>query len=159
MFLQALTIYEQAKQSTTACNVQTYTEALDVCVKSKSIAGMLKVMEDMRIAGCSPNAVTCSVVLIALSSKCSGIGEALQLIESLEGFDSKLVLCCQRLLAEVTKTDRQVHSSPLYKNFQFWPQKCNTKVDGYIVWLYLSNILTPTGSHGTVSKPQCQTLI
>jgi len=100
-------IYESAKQSSLLCSVQTYTEALDACVKSKNLAGVTRIMDDMRMAGCSPNAVTCSVVLVALGSKCSNVDEAHLLLTCLQGFDSILVHCCRNLLV-LPKSDNEV---------------------------------------------------
>lgn len=107
--MQALSIYNQAKQFNTVCSVQTYTEALDTCAKAKNIAGMTKVLDDMRAAACVPNAVTCTVLLVALSSKCSNNIEVSNLLRSLEGFDSKLARCCHSLLTDSSKTDQEVH--------------------------------------------------
>jgi pentatricopeptide repeat protein len=105
--VQVVRIYESAKQSSLLCSVQTYTEALDACVKSKNLAGVTRIMEDMRMAGCSPNAVTCSVVLVALGSKCSNVDEAHLLLTCLQGFDSILVHCCRNLLV-LPKSDNEV---------------------------------------------------
>lgn len=106
--MQALSIYDQAKQFNPVCSVQTYTEALDTCAKAKNIAGMIGVLNDMRTAASVPNAVTCTVLLIALSSKCSNNIEVSNLLQSLEGFDSELVQCCQCLLTDNAKTDQEV---------------------------------------------------
>lgn len=107
-FKDALSIYNQAKQFNTVCSVQTYTEALDTCAKAKNIVGMTRVLDDMGAAGCMPNAVTCTVLLVALSSKCSNNIEVSNLLRSLEGFDSKLAQCCHCLLTDSSKTDQEV---------------------------------------------------
>ncbi len=113
--MQVVHIYESAKQSSLLCSVQTYTEALDACVKSKNLAGVTRIMEDMRMAGCSPNAVTCSVVLVALGSKCSNVDEAHLLLTCLQGFDSILVHCCRNLLV-LPKSDNEVGTCKDFSN-------------------------------------------
>lgn len=107
-FKDALSIYDQAKQLNTVCSVQTYTEALDNCSKAKNIAGMIRVLDDMRAAAIVPNSVTCTVLLVALSSKCSNNFEVSSLLQSLNGFDSELVQGCHSLLTDSTKTDQEV---------------------------------------------------
>lgn len=106
--MQALSIYNKAKQFNSVCSVQTYTEALDTCAKAKNIGGMIKVLDDMRAAGCAPNAVTCTVLLVALSSKCSNNIEVSNLLHSLKSLNSKLAQCCHRLLTDSSKTDEEV---------------------------------------------------
>lgn len=107
--LQALAIYDQAKRLSTVCGVQTYTEALDTCAKSNNVMRMTMIMEDMKVAGCSPNAVTCSVVLVTLGSKCSNSNEVSQLLQCLESFESELMQCCCSLLTDPTRRDEEVH--------------------------------------------------
>ncbi|KAG0593000.1 hypothetical protein M758_1G288400 [Ceratodon purpureus] len=107
-YKDALSIYNQAKQFNKVCSVQTYTEALDTCAKAKNIGGMIRVLDDMRAAACVPNAVTCTVLLVALSSKCSNNIEVSNLLDSLKGFDSKLAQSCHYLLTDSSKPDQEV---------------------------------------------------
>lgn len=109
--MQVLSIYDQAKQLKTVCSVQTFTEALDACSKAKNIPAMIKVLDDMRAAACPPSAVTCTVLLVALSSKCSNDVEVFDLLHSLEVFDSELAQCCHLLLTNSSKTDTEVSHS------------------------------------------------
>jgi pentatricopeptide repeat protein len=126
--LQALSIYDQAKQFNTVCSVQTYTEALDTCAKAKNIAGMIRVLDDMRAAASAPNAVTCTVLLVALSSKCSNNIEVLNLLQSLEGFDSELIQCFHCLLTDSAKTDEEVNISFLEKAVNNFLKSFHAKV-------------------------------
>uniref|UniRef100_A0A7I4DQ64 PROP1-like PPR domain-containing protein n=1 Tax=Physcomitrium patens TaxID=3218 RepID=A0A7I4DQ64_PHYPA len=121
-FKEVLSIYDQAKQLKTVCSVQTFTEALDACSKAKNIPAMIKVLDDMRAAACPPSAVTCTVLLVALSSKCSNDVEVFDLLHSLEVFDSELAQCCHLLLTNSSKTDTEVFNL-LGRCFNHIPQE------------------------------------
>lgn len=81
------------------------------------------IMEDMKVAGCSPNAVTCSVVLVTLGSKCCSSNEVSHLLQGLERFESEPMQCCCSLLTDPTRRDEEVY-------IPHFPQRLSMKI-GY----------------------------
>ncbi|KAJ7564883.1 hypothetical protein O6H91_02G038200 [Diphasiastrum complanatum] len=101
-------VYEDVKGNSSLCNVYTYTEALDSCLKWGNWDKVAKVLYDMQLAGCVPNFVTCSVLLAALGSRCRNTEEANVIVAFLKAFDSKLAINVRRMLVEIFDTDFEV---------------------------------------------------
>merc|ERR1719214_140255 len=67
-------------------NKVTYNELLNAKVASKDRRGMWKVIEDMKAANCTPNAVTCSILLKALTehSHAQDVAETMELLMDMD---------------------------------------------------------------------------
>merc|ERR1719214_325590 len=70
-------------------NKVTYNELLNAKVASKDRRGMWKVIEDMKAANCTPNAVTCSILLKALTEH-SHIQDVTATMEVLQQMDEPM---------------------------------------------------------------------
>merc|ERR1719191_1240891 len=67
-------------------NKVTYNELLNAKVASKDRRGMWKVIEDMKAANCTPNAVTCSILLKALTehSHIQDVTDTMELLHQMD---------------------------------------------------------------------------
>merc|ERR1719191_2659464 len=67
-------------------NKVTYNELLNAKVASKDRRGMWKVIEDMKAANCTPNAVTCSILLKALTehSHIQDVTDTMELLKQID---------------------------------------------------------------------------
>ncbi|XP_024528672.1 pentatricopeptide repeat-containing protein At1g62680, mitochondrial [Selaginella moellendorffii] len=106
-YKEVLGIYDDVKRNSSLCNIYIFTEALDACVKWGNWSKLEGIFSDMKAARCDPNVVTCTVVLMALSSKnCKTVEEATILINFFREFDSKPIIILRYLLMETLDDDQ-----------------------------------------------------